>query len=130
MRGDPMKSKAQAAIVISQQLQALQVLLSRPPKRLHTDGAREKQVPQLAKSLRDQDTQLTTTAPNYSAQNGLVKRCFRTIFAAIRSALVDCTLGKEFWTHAALDAIDKATYTPTRRVDAFPPPNAQCSRAI
>lgn len=107
---------------IIQHVKALQVLLGTKPKRLHTDDARDQQVPELKQMMNDQGTQITTTSSNSLAQNGLVERRLRTFFAAVRTALATRKISKAFWSHAVLDPIDKANYTSTRRSSDFMPP--------
>ena len=55
--------------------------------------------------LRREGVHLQTTIPENSQQNGIVERCFRTIFGLVRAVMISAALPSRMWGYVALACI-------------------------
>lgn len=96
-----------------------------PPHRRRPGAVQHK----IEKFLEEQGIVKSTTAPNSSSSNVFVERRMGIVFSAARSALKAAPPplnNNQYWSFAALDAIDKSNYLPLTRDDALTPsPNTQ-----
>lgn len=117
-----MKNKAAASGAIIKALARLQVLCGRTAQRLHMDGAREQDTPDIRHFLSGQGILHTKTAPSSSQSNSIVERRFESVFENDRAAMLAAPhpLNTDsFWSLGALDSIDKANHMPFKRHGAL-----------
>eukprot|EP00173_Palmaria_palmata_P004335 Plantae.Rhodophyta-Palmaria_palmata.ctg5670.p1 GENE.Plantae.Rhodophyta-Palmaria_palmata.ctg5670~~Plantae.Rhodophyta-Palmaria_palmata.ctg5670.p1 ORF type:complete len:277 (+),score=-5.77 Plantae.Rhodophyta-Palmaria_palmata.ctg5670:508-1338(+) len=119
-----MKNKGAVPGAIIKALACLQVLCGRTAKRLHTDGARKQDTPEVRQFLSAQGTRHTKTAPSSSQSNSIFGQRFKSMFANARDAMLTAPhlLNTDrYWSLSALDSIIKANYMPFKRHGALQP---------
>lgn len=111
---------------IIRSLSKLQCLFNRKAKRLHTDGAKEQNSPEVKAYLDSKGIEATHTASNALQSNSFAKRQFRQIMAATRSSMTAAPhMPQDMWSFAVLEAADRGNYSAkTKDNELHSSPNA------
>ena len=107
MHGKLLASKADTfALHIKPFIEQAENVTGKRVKAVHSDGGGEYTSLASASYFRGKGIAVTTTVANTPQHNGTVERANRTIFDMVRTLLQGAGLSVEFWTYAALWAID------------------------